>query len=256
MLRAYINLEHTDWDQHLPMAEFAYNNSINATTRFTPFYLNYGRHVLSPLDIAIAPARLIDNPDADARIHRLHADLQQARANIERAQQRQSHYVNQHRRDIKFEVGDTVLLSTEHLKLAGPDTQVAKFAHRYIGPFTIARKVNDNAYELNLPPTWRMHNVINISRLRPYHDGRQSFPSRPRSDSRPPPDSVDEDGNEVWEVERVLRQRQRGRRTEYLVKWLGYPDWEATWEPAAHLRTAPEVLERFHAAAASSHGSD
>ena len=43
MLRAYVNYKTDDWDLWLDTAEFAYNNSINATTQSTPFRLNYGR---------------------------------------------------------------------------------------------------------------------------------------------------------------------------------------------------------------------
>jgi hypothetical protein len=44
MLRAYVTPHQTDWDLHLTAIEFAYNNSVQASTGYTPFYLNYGRH--------------------------------------------------------------------------------------------------------------------------------------------------------------------------------------------------------------------
>jgi hypothetical protein len=49
MLRAYIHPSQTDWDEHLLAAEFAYNNSVNASTGFTPFYLTNGQHPRTPL---------------------------------------------------------------------------------------------------------------------------------------------------------------------------------------------------------------
>ena len=43
-LRAFINWEQNDWVRFLPMAEFAYNNSKNASTGHTLFELNCGYH--------------------------------------------------------------------------------------------------------------------------------------------------------------------------------------------------------------------
>ena len=86
---------------------------------------------------------------------RLQSDLARARAHIEQAQQRQAHYADQHRRAVTFTVGDKVLLSTEHLKLLGADKRTPKFTYKYLGPFKIKRVVNDNAYELDLPPSCR-----------------------------------------------------------------------------------------------------
>ena len=246
MLRSRINFNQNDWDEHLALAELAYNNSIQASTGFTPFYLNYGQEVLLPLDQAIAELRPCKNPEAASRIKQLKAALVRARANIELAQHRQAHYANQHRRDVTFKVGDQVLLSTEHLRLAGAaGKRSPKFTYKYIGPFKIKRVVNPNAYELDLPPQLQIHPVLNISRLRPYLDGRTSFPHRPQPESRPPPEVVLENGAEVFEVESVIAKRGSGARIEYLVKWLGYPHWESTWEKPSSLQEARDAIDEF-----------
>jgi len=41
-LRAYVNYEQGDWKELLPMAEFAYNNGYQESTKHTPFFANYG----------------------------------------------------------------------------------------------------------------------------------------------------------------------------------------------------------------------
>jgi transposase InsO family protein len=48
MLRGYATSRRTDWDEHLIACEFAYNDSVNPSTGYTPFYLNHGRHPHSP----------------------------------------------------------------------------------------------------------------------------------------------------------------------------------------------------------------
>ena len=41
-LRAFINFKQNDWARLLLIAEFAYNNTKNASTGYMPFELNYG----------------------------------------------------------------------------------------------------------------------------------------------------------------------------------------------------------------------
>jgi hypothetical protein len=244
MLRAYVNWRQTDWDVHLSTMEMAYNSAKQISTNFSPHYLNYGQEMRLPLDEAIQSARVCTNPEAAERIQRLHADLERTKANILKAQQRQSHYADQHRRDVTFKVGDRVLLSTEHLKMMG-DRRTPKFTFKFIGPFTIKRVVGPNAYELDLPERMEIHPVLNISRLKPYRDGFQSHPHRPQPHHRPAPELIREDGAEVFEVERIIASRGRGVRTEYLVEWKGYPPWEATWVKQRDLGEAREAMAEF-----------
>ena len=43
-LQVYCNYQQNNWSDLLPLAEFAYNNTPNATTGLTPFYTNKGYH--------------------------------------------------------------------------------------------------------------------------------------------------------------------------------------------------------------------
>ena len=244
MLRAYVNDRQTDWDEHLTAAEIAVNSARQASTGYSPFYLNSGREVTVPLDLAIEEARRSKVPEAAEAIHKLHEDLERARANLAKAQQRQAKNVDRHRRDVTFKVGDQVLLSTAHLKLLGGGDRTAKFAYKYIGPFKIKRVAQNNAYELELPPQMQIHPVLNISRLKPYHDGREEFPLRKTGEDRPAP-QVGPDGEEQYEVESIIARRGKGARTEYLVKWRGWPLWDATWQRKVDLQGAVEALRSF-----------
>jgi hypothetical protein len=245
MLRSRVNFAQNDWDQHLAAAELAVNNAQQASSGFSPFYLNTGREVKLPLDQAIAGLRPSNNPEATARIRRLHEDLTRAHENLGKAQQRQAKYADRHRRAVTFKVGDQVLLSTAHLKLLGSEKRTPKFTYKYLGPFKVKRVVNDNAYELDLPPQLQIHPVLNIDRLKPYHDGRLAFPARPQANPRPPPEVTLENGAALFEVESIIAKRGEGARTKYLVKWLGYPHWESTWEPASALKNARDAIAEY-----------
>ncbi len=248
-LRAYIAYHQLDWDQHLVPLEIAFNNTVQASTGFTPFYLNSGREIELPLDQAVAGAQPSANQTSADRLARLSADLQQAKDNLRAAQQRQAKYADEKRRELVFKVGDQVMLSTEHLKLKVPG-QTAKLLAKFIGPLKITKVISDTAYELDLPHAMRIHPSFHVSKLKPYRDGSASFPWRVQP-TRPPPDILP-DGEEAWEVERIIDKRQRrfGRstRVEYLVHWKGFPDHDRTWEPASNLKFASQSIQEFEIA--------
>jgi len=43
-LRNYCNYELDNWEEMLPIAEYAYNNSLHSTVKMIPFFANYGSH--------------------------------------------------------------------------------------------------------------------------------------------------------------------------------------------------------------------
>ena len=52
------------------------------------------------------------------------------------------------------------------------------------------------------------------------------------------------DGSTGYEVEKLLKRRRRGGRYQYLVKWLGYPKSECTWEPIEHLNQVKHLVRK------------
>ena len=83
------------------------------------------------------------------------------------AQQKQKLQYDRRQRDVVYNVGDRVLLATDHLNLAGH----RKFREKFVGPFTISARVVELAYKLELPKTMRMHPVFHVSRLKTYVEG-------------------------------------------------------------------------------------
>ena len=51
-LRHFVSPRQDDWDDHLDLAEFAINNSINPSTGYTPFFMTYGHNPRTALDLA------------------------------------------------------------------------------------------------------------------------------------------------------------------------------------------------------------
>jgi hypothetical protein len=227
MLRAYVNDKGTDWDQHLPLAELAYNTAVQDSTGFTPFSLSYGENPRLPMDHALAEAKVNDNPTAADMIQSWNMDMEQARYNMQQAQRRQARYSDQHRRDHQYAVGDQVMLTTQHMK-----SKVGKLNPRFVGPYTITRVLSPVNVELDLPASMRIHPVFHVSKLKEYREAKATlFPDRQQLD-RPDP-IIEEDGSEYYKIECILDKRRKKIRNryilQYLVKWVGYDSSEATW---------------------------
>jgi hypothetical protein len=229
MLRAYVSHRQTDWDQYLAPLEFAYNNSTQASTGMSPFFLDTGQHPRVPLSLVDMD---VDIPAVDEFTATFTDSMAAARENLLAAQRRQTTQADKHRRHLEFSEGDQVLLSNQNLNMAGAGPS-RKLRRKYEGPFIVERVISPVAYQLRLPAYMRIHPVFHVSLLKPYRENPERFEGR-RQQPPPPPIATDDLG-EWYEVERVLAKRRFGRTTKYLVKWKGYPDYENSWEPARNI---------------------
>ena len=236
--------QQTDWDEHLAAARDGDQQrqaGVDRLLAVLPELRSGGAVAARP---GLRAARPSNNPEAAERIRELRADLARAKDGIRAAQERQSRYADQHRRAVTFIVGDRVLLSTEHLKLKGAG-RTPKLTYKYLGPFRVSRVVDANAYELDLPSTLGIHPVLNMSRLKPYRR-RLHLASRP---SAAAPSSATRDRRGRWRrgvrSQGDHRQARSGARLQYLVEWVGYPSWEATWESSSSLVGARDAIAEF-----------
>ena len=62
----------------------------------------------------------------------------------------------------------------------------------------------------------------------------------------PLPPSIEVNGEEEYEVKKILDSRVRHRKLQYLIKWLGYPDLDNEWVPEGHLAGLKELVDLFH----------
>jgi transposase InsO family protein len=251
VLRCYVSAYNNDWDAHLALAEFSLNSAVNVSTGFSPFRLMYGFEPSSPLQLIVDALQRVQGGAAGVRrveetaqmLDRMAAELVQAKENIGRARDQAAVQANKHRRDVSYQVGDEVMLSTANLRLAGTSR---KFAARWVGPFKVKQLVGPVAVELDLPQSIKLHPVVHVSQMKPWQ-----VDARWGDRNAPPPPIIDAQGEESYLVEsilkhRVVRQGKSRRQTlQYLVKWLGYPVWDCTWEPESHFPRDSEPLLEY-----------
>jgi hypothetical protein len=241
-LRAYVNHRQDDWDTHLTMVEFSINNSVQSSTGHTPFFLNFGRHPRTPSTMLAGD----DSPvhSVQEMLESLSSLNNSAKDHLLRAQQRQSSSTDAHRRDVKFNVGDQVLINASVLGSDyNNDRAAAKLKTKWLGPFPVTA-VDKRTVTVTLPPTSRAWNVFHVCEVKHYNSPVD--PSNPR----PPPDFVDEStGDMHYVVEKIINKRVKGRgrsaRIEYLVKWEGYPEHESTWQGLKDLEDARDLVQEY-----------
>ena len=52
-------------------------------------------------------------------------------------------------------------------------------------------------------------------------------------------------GEQVFAVEAITKKRLKKGRTEYLVKWMGWPEADCTWEVEGALRSCRQIVQRW-----------
>jgi hypothetical protein len=87
---------------------------------------------------------------------------------LQNSSQEYKHRVDQHHRELQFEVGDQVLA---HLKKERfPRGTYKNLKMKKIGPCKILREFDANAYEIELPDDVGILAIFNISDLYPYRE--------------------------------------------------------------------------------------
>jgi hypothetical protein len=86
-----------NWDKHLSLAEFAYNNSYQSSLKMAPFEALYGRRCRTPLNWSQPGERKVFGPDLVTDAER---KVKLIRKNLEAAQARQKSYHDRRRKPV------------------------------------------------------------------------------------------------------------------------------------------------------------
>ncbi|KAL4346647.1 hypothetical protein GQ457_17G011550 [Hibiscus cannabinus] len=231
MLRGCVIDFRGTWEDFLPLAEFAYNNSYQASIRMAPYEALYGRKCRTPICWTELYDRNILGPDL---IQQTEETVRLIRDRLKEAFDRQKSYADQRRKDIEFAVGDQVFLKVSPWKKVIRFGRKGKLSPRFIGPYRILERVGSVAYRLELPPQLsRIHNVFHVSMLRQYRPDPSHIIQVQDVEMRPNL-SYDEEPVQILDQdERILRNR---RIPMVKVQWSNRSPSEATWETEESMR--------------------
>jgi len=132
-LRIFLNYDQDDWYHLLPLAEYAYTNSVTTAHDMTPFFANYGYHP----QVKWLKEREAQNPGANLYAHWMQTIHQQARQLLEKAREVMGRYYHRKaNQQADFKVGDLVMLNAKDIRTKRPSK---KLAPKLYGPFKNAR---------------------------------------------------------------------------------------------------------------------
>jgi len=153
---------------------------------------------------------------AEKFVEKMKEIQEEAKTALGKAQEDMKKYADKKRSDAeKYKVGDLVMLSTKDLKYQMVGRRTEKLTERFVGPYKVKEIISSNTVRLELPSTVRIHSVVNVSRIRRYV-------GQVEGQKKEQPAPVIIEGEEEWEVERILnKQRVRGK-DKYLVRWKGF----------------------------------
>ena len=279
-LRIHARHNPVRWSKYITTAEIAYNNLTHSATGMTPFYLVYQRHANLPLDFSYADLES-KNAAVESLLNSRQEVLARARDNLIKSRDKMTEQNKGKKQPSPFKLHDMVLVHKAAFRKQHLLPDLNKFDDRWYGPYAITKIINQNAYQLELPQSFKHHNVINISFLRIYRISTKFPRQHPDSFFLPParPDDIasdsqlhenddndDSDREDEYEAEAILdcrlvkHKKQRASKQtilqqldistdpsdyEFLIKWKGYPLHDATWEPYANLTNSADLLSDF-----------
>lgn len=154
-----------DWDLHLKSITFAYNTGQHATTKFSPYQLQFGRNPRLPPDTSTNVYEFSKPNDYFQHLKQtLKIYQQHVLHNIKQQQQNYKKYFDTNRRDVHYNIGDYVLkrISTHRSKLTALYSQPMSIIEVMHPTYLIQDVTDQKIYK------------VHVSQLRPFNSD-QSF---------------------------------------------------------------------------------
>nr|GFA81299.1 reverse transcriptase domain-containing protein [Tanacetum cinerariifolium] len=164
MLRACAMDFGENWDTHLPLVEFSYNNNYHSSIKCALFEALYGRKCRTPIVWPEVGEGKLLRPEI---VQETTDKIVQIKERLKVARDRQKSYADKRQKPLEFSVGDKVLLKVSPKKGVVRFGKSSKLSPRYVGVIEIVERVGLVAYQLRLPKELvGIHDTFHVSNLK------------------------------------------------------------------------------------------
>ncbi len=143
MIRAFVEDRHNEWDKYISEFAFAIRTAVHDATGVPPALLNLGRELQCPFDRVISDG---NNTNFDINVvknvpNEMKEVIEYVRNNLVNNRQKNKKYYDEKHRDVKYDVGQEVLVRA-HILSNAEEGRMKKLARSWLGPFKISQPVN------------------------------------------------------------------------------------------------------------------
>ena len=147
------------------MAKCTANNNDSSSIRLSPFFALRGLHPRMNFDVVDLSDTItrerINKKKAIDIFEAMQSIWKYAQESLMEAQTSQSNQANKHWKEVSYDIGDKVWLSTKNIST---DQSSKKLDHKMIDPFDVIGK-KSILLELQLPQAMKIHNVFHPNLL-------------------------------------------------------------------------------------------
>ena len=142
MLAKMVSPSQRDWDTKLPAILSAYRSAKNETTKYSPFYILYGRDPILPMDTLLSPKYRYQGEDyVPTMLENLHSAYHQVRHNLARSHEKNKMYYDRKAKPVNLKVGDMV-----YFRDPSEATQSSKLSSNWKPFYRVVKVLSDVTY--------------------------------------------------------------------------------------------------------------
>lgn len=231
------------WAEVLPEVMIALNSRPSRTSKVSPYYVLFGQ--TPPLSTTTGAGAVVGSSSSEGQhLSAFYKEMERIEDRRVKERKRMTKRLDKYRKQRIFQPGDEVLLDIRGIILPGQRME-GVLRDPFVGPFTVREAVGGNAYKLDIPSHWKIHDVVNVERLQRYIRDTQGQHGRTLQPGPVREASETAHGDPEYELEDIVSSRhRRDGGKEYLVRYAGWGPEEDQWRPEEELQGLP-ILQEF-----------